>query len=235
LEIQQAAGSLPASVGGPLRLRVAAEWILRRLSVQPGAMLGAYALALAGAASGIGFQIYITYRLPDFLDLTRLTSSIEQGLIIGSIFGLGLFLSRLIVERFQESPALARLLAGALAGTLVINTALLFFHMLFLNTPPSGILITLGCTLIAAGHAVGGLIRPRAVRMLISTAGAFLAIAGTWWVHAAFAATPLALTPMFRYEYTWPLTQAGLAALAVSLPMGIFTNLVRLEAIEDPL
>jgi serine/threonine protein kinase len=233
LEIQRTAGSLPAFVGGSVRLRVFLEWIVQRLTAQPARLVGAYALAFLGAALGIATQVYLTYRLPEFMDIPRITSSLEQGLIIGTIFGLGIFLARLIVERFPGPGASLRVLLGTAAGAVGMNIAMFVFHVLFINTAPAGIPITLGCVLIALSFSIGGLIRRRWIKMLISITAVLVAIMGTWWVHRILAASLTDLTPLFRYDYTWSTTQVLLTAVAVALWMGIFGNLVPLSVDDE--
>jgi hypothetical protein len=189
----------------------------------------AYLLAFLGSAAGIGLQVYLTLYLPNFLDMARVSASLERGLIIGSVFGLGIFLARLITERFSIVRPLSRVFFGTLAGGMLTNAAFLIFHVLFLNTPPRGYLITLGCLFISLAFAIGGLIRPRPVKMLLSSASVFTAIVGTWWLHLNLSASVLNLTPLFRYDQSWTLLQVMLTALAVSLSIGVPANLIRLS------
>jgi serine/threonine protein kinase len=228
LLIQHTAGSLPAFVPAGVRFRLSLEWILQRLGQQPMNLLAAYTLAFLGAALGVGLQVYLTYNLPNFLDTARVTTSLERGLIIGSVLGLGVFLPRLFVERFQASSAFLRVFLGTIAGGMVMNIALLIFHVLFLSTPPSGFLITLGCGLIAFTFALGGLIRWRLIKMLLAGVSIFMAITGTWWLHINLATSQVEWTPLFRYDYTWPLAQVVFTALAVAFSIGILGNLIDL-------
>jgi predicted lysophospholipase L1 biosynthesis ABC-type transport system permease subunit len=64
--------------------------------------------------------------------------------------------------------------------------------------------------------------------MSLSILAVFSAIAGTWWVHR----NEMDLTPIFRYDTTWPTAQVVLTVLAVAVLMGIFGNMVDL-AIKD--
>jgi serine/threonine protein kinase len=233
LLIQKAAGSLPSSVQGDVRFKLSTNWIVYRLAQQPVSLIGAYMLTFLGAALGVGLQVYLTYRLPNFLDTARLTTSLEQGLIVGAVFGLGIFMTRVIVERFQSSNALLRIPLGTIGGILGMNIGLLVFHILFVNTPPKGYSITAACALIAFTFAIGGLVRSRLIRMILSSLSIFTAIMGTWWIHVNIAASPLDLTPVFRYDYAWPLTQVASTALGVALLIGIFGNLVNLTIAED--
>jgi hypothetical protein len=114
-----------------------------------------------------------------------------------------------------------------------LNIALLSFHILFLNTPPSGFLITGACLLIALSFAVGGIFRARWFKMVLTSTAVFLAIVGTWWLHLQYAASLGDLTPVFQYDYSWTLTQIISTALGISLPIGIFGNLVNLSIVEE--
>jgi len=110
-----------------------------------------------------------------------------------------------------------------------MNIGLLIFHVIYLGTFPQGFLITLGCMMIALTYAVGSLIRPILIKMFLSSFSILLAIMGTWLIHANMAASPVELTPMFKYDYFWPLTRVLLTALGVAFLMGIFGNLFSLS------
>lgn len=232
LEIQQSAGSLPSFVPRSIRLRVTLEWIIQRLTFQPVWLFGAYMLALVGATLGVGSQVYLTYRLPEFMDATRISMSLERGLIIGTIFSLGIILARVIVERFSGANALLRIILGTMAGAVGMSIAFFIFHVLFINTPPDGFLIILGCMLIAFAYALGGLIRFRMASMFLSISAIVLAITGTWWIHVTMAASITELTPLFQYDYNWTLSQVLFTSIIVALWIGIFGNLVRLNVEE---
>jgi serine/threonine protein kinase len=229
LLIQQIAGSLPSLVPNPVRFRLSLERNLQRLTQRPINLIGAYMMTFLGAALGVGLQVYLTINVPDFLDIARITTSLERGLIIGSVFGLGIFLTRVLTERFHTSNTFLRVLLGTIVGGLVMNIALLIFHVLYVKTPPTGILITLGCAMTALTFAVGGLIRSRLIKMFLSSVSILVAILGTWLIHVNLASSPVELTPMFRYDYLWPFTQVLFTALGVSLLIGIFGNLINLS------
>lgn len=233
LLIQQTAGSLPPQVRGELRFTLSTEWFVRRFVRQPVRLVGAYVLAVLGAALGFGLQVYSTYNLPNFMDIDRFTISLERGLIIGAVFGLGIFMTRVIVERFHESNALLRVLLGTLVGGLGMNIALLVFHLLFLGTPPRGFLITGGCMLIALAFAFGSLTHSYLLKSFLTSLAVFAAVLGTWWLHINRAGSPVELTPIFRYAYAWPLTQVSVTALLVALPIGILGNLVNLSVKDE--
>jgi len=232
LLIRSTAGSLPSSVGGSIRLRLSLEWIMQQVIQQPVSLVGTYALALLGSALGIGLQVYLTYNLTDLFDNVRITLSLERGLIIGSVFGLGIFTIRVIMERFQ-GYTLPRVLLGTISGGIGLNIALFIFHVLFLSTPPSGLLITAGCILIAFTFAIGGLLRSRLIKILLSVVAIFVAITGTWVIHVNAAASQLDLTPIFKYSYGWDLTQVSFTAFGVALFIGVFGNLINLSSVDN--
>jgi hypothetical protein len=233
LEVQQSSGNLPAFVPGNIRRRVNLEWIFQRLTVQPARLFGAYLLALVGATFGIGSYAYLIYRLPEFLDVTRISVSLERGLIIGAIFSMGIILARVLVERFSGANASLRVILGTMAGAVVMSIALFIFHVVFFETPPNGFLIPLGCMLIAFSYALGGLIRYRIVRMILSICAIVLAMTGTWWIHATFASAITELTPLFWYDDNWSLSQILFTSILAAAWMGIFGNLMRLIT-EEP-
>ena len=229
LMIQRVAGSLPSSVPSQVRFRLSLEHNLQRLTPRPINLIGAYLMTFLGAALGIGLQVYLTLNIPDFMDAVRITTSLIRGLIIGFIFGLGIFLTRIINERFHISNAILSVFLGTVVGGIGMNVALFIFHVLYLDTFPQGFLITLGCMLIALTFAVGGLIRSRLIKMFLSSVSILVAIMGTWLIHVNLAASAVELTPMFRYDYNWPLTQVLFTALGVAFLIGIFGNLINLS------
>jgi len=233
LLVRQAAGNLPTFVPGNIRFRLSVEWIIQRLVQEPVSLIGAYMLAFLGAALGVGLQVYVTYNLPEFLDPARITTSLEQGLIVGAIFGLGIFIIRVVMERFQSVPALPRVLIGTLIGGISMNVALLILHVLFLHTPPSGFLITGACLLIAMTFAVGGLLRWRILRMVLASLAVFGAIMGTWWFHTNYAVSLADLTPFFRYDYAWSLPQIAFMASGIALLIGVLGNMSNLVITEE--
>ena len=229
LLIQQKAGSLPSMVPSPVRFRISLERNLQRFMQRPVNLIGAYLMTFLGATLGVSLQVYLTFNFPDFLDAVRITASLTQGLIIGSIFGLAIYLTRIITERFHLSNIILSLFLGTIVGGIVMNIGLLIFHVIYLGTFPQGFLITLGCMMIALTYAVGSLIRPILIKMFLSSFSILLAIMGTWLIHANMAASPVELTPMFKYDYFWPLTRVLLTALGVAFLMGIFGNLFSLS------
>jgi serine/threonine protein kinase len=233
LLIQREAGSLPSLVKGGIRFRLSLDSFVHPLIQQPMNLIGGYAMAFLGAALGIGIQVYLTYRLPEFFDTARITTALEQGLIVGSIFGLGIFITRVVMERFQTPAVFLRVILGTIVGGMIMNLSLFVFHVLFLNTPPAGFLITAGCALIALTFAVSSLLRSRLMRMGLAGTSILAAITGTWLIHSNFSASPVDLTPIFRYDYAWPLTQIAITAFSAAFFIGTFGQLINLSIKTD--
>jgi len=233
LLVQQTAGSLPADVQGRIRFRLRFEWAIRQLIQNPIRLIGAYVMAFLGASLGIALQGYLTYNLPEFFDTERISVSMERGLIVGAVFGLGVFMIRVLVERFSTSRVLPRVVLGTIVGGLGMNLGLLVFHVFFIRTSPSGWSITIGCMFIALSFALGGLSRSYPLKVLLSSTFTLAALLGTWWVHITYADSNLMLTPIFRYNFAWSWTQIVITALAASLPIGILGNLFNLSLQGD--
>ncbi|HSG42857.1 MAG TPA: hypothetical protein VLA72_06865, partial [Anaerolineales bacterium] len=75
--------------------------------------------------------------------------------------------------------------------------------------------------------------RSRIIRVVLSTTSTFIAIMGTWLLHVNSAASSVELTPMFRYDYAWPLTQISSTAFWVAAFIGIFGNLIDLSVVDE--
>jgi len=233
LLIQREAGNLPPFVQGGVRFRLSMEWIMNQLIQQPISLISAYVMAFFGSALGVGTQVYLTYNLTNFFDNVRITVSLERGLIIGLVFGLGIFITRVIMERFPASGMLLRISLATIMGGVVINISLFIFHVLFLNTPPMGFLMTAGCALISFTYSVSSLLGSRIAKMILSSLSVFLAITGTWLIHTNSATSLVELTPMFKYDYTWPLAKVSFTALSAALFMGILGNLINLSIMDE--
>ena len=228
LAIQQSAGSLPVSVPRRVRLEVTGEWMARRLIDQPLVLLMVYGWIVLGAALSVGLQVYLTLRLMKIMDFDRLLISLERGILLGVLFGLGILIVRIIVERFPESNAAIRIGLAVLLGGLLLNVAKFIFDVLVLKTVPQGmLLISAGSLLIALGYAMSGLVRLRLVKTLITTAAVLTALAGTWWGHLMLSRAGITMTPLFFYDYMWTTSQVFITMLIVVMPMSIISNLGR--------
>jgi hypothetical protein len=229
LMVQEVAGSLPSIVPGSIRLSLSMERFSHWLTSNLASLLGVYGLAALGVFLGFGAQVYLTYRLPEYMDMTRVSIAVERGLFMGLIFGFGIVITRLLAEFLPFSKILPRMAIATLVGGMALTIGLLVYDILFLNTPPGGVLFATGCFLISAGYAFGQWTRPIAVKMFISALTIFIALAGTWFVHVALAASSVSMSPVFYYDYGWPIAQILGTMLAASLPMAFFGMLGKIS------
>jgi serine/threonine protein kinase len=225
LAVQQSAGSLPPSIPDRIRLESTGRWFTRRLFDQPLRILSVYGWIVLGIALSVGLQTYLTYRLPQFMDTLRILGSLERGAILGLILGIGILTTRIIVERLPEINGLLRLGAALLFGGILINLAFFIFDVLMNSLVPAGILVTTGSLLIAAGYGLGGLVKTRLVKILISSVFVGVAIAGSWAGHVLLSRLNIAMSPIFFYEYSWTTVQIFTTILVVTIPMSILGNL----------
>ena len=232
LAIQSAAGSLPTTIPISLRLIVTGKWLGQVLTARPLSLLLVFTMAFLGTALGASIQIYLTYRLPNFLDMERIIISLERGAFLGVIFGLGILLTRLIAERLTVMEVIPRVILSTITGGLVFSIGLFTYDVLILKNVPNGILMMTGCLLIALGYALGPLFHARLARIAVSLLFIFSAIAGTWWVHTSLSAIPTRLSPIFFYDYSWTNVQVLGVVLLVALSMAVFGNLFDLSMDE---
>ena len=129
------------------------KWLQQLLTARPISLLLVFAMAFLGTALGTSLQIFLTYRLPSFLDLERITVSIERGGFLGIVFGLGILVTRLIAERFSMLNTFPRIMLATIIGGLGLNIGLFTYDVLILQNAPNGYLVTTGCLLIALGYA----------------------------------------------------------------------------------
>jgi serine/threonine protein kinase len=221
LAIRETAGNLPATVSQDIRLEISFEWLYHRLFDQPLKLLSVYAWIALGVALSTGLQTYFTYRWPQFLDTLRIVSSIEKGVILGVILGFGIFVTRIIVERFPDSNPFLRVGLATLLGGVFLNIAFFTYDVLLTDTVPQGILISAGCLIISLAFAVGGLMRNRPLRIILSAVAVMTALAGSWWGHLLIARSGITMTPIFSYEYQWTMFQVLGMIIVVTLPMAI--------------
>lgn len=233
LAIQKTAGSLPGSVPLNTRLGTTGEAISRRLTDRPFALVSAYLAGFVGMALSVTLQVYLTYRLPNFMDLERFTVSIERGLFLGAALGLGVFLVKLVVEGFPEAGNLARVAIASIVGGATLTIVLSLYDALFLQTLPGGPIVFVGCLLLACGLALAGLTNRRGLKMLVAYLAFVSALAGTWFGHASLGNVPATMSPIFFYEYSWPATQVIGTILIVALPMAVAFGLTKLSLTDE--
>jgi hypothetical protein len=170
--------------------------------------------------------VYLTYRLPTFMDLTRILISLERGAFMGLPLGFGLLVTRLLVERLGRFRY--RLLIGTATGWLVTVTSFVIYDLLILNNLSLSPGILLGSLLIAFGFAIGSLTGKVGWRFVISLVAVYGALAGSWWLYLAMSKLGMASAPLLYYEFSWTTIQVLGSILLVSVPVALLANLVSL-------
>lgn len=233
LEVQEIAGDLPPTIPGPTRFRTTLDWILMRLSLQPMTILAAYVGIFFGALLGFGIPVYLIYRLPNFMDLTRIIISLERGAFMGIPLGVGILLTRLLVERLGKIRLGYRLGLATAAGWLVIFTSFVLYDLLILKNYSFSPGMILGSLLIALGYAASALLTRNWLRFPISLAAVATALAGSWWLYLATRTLGIILAPIVYFDNSWSASQVLGTILLASLPMAILGNLIRLVPREE--
>jgi serine/threonine protein kinase len=228
LEVQGIAGNLPPSIPGITRLKTTLDWLLMQLSIQPMTTLTAFAVIFLGVLLGFGIQVFLAYRLPNFMDLTRIVISLERGAFMGIPLGFGILLTRLLVERLGKIHPGYRLILGTTAGWLVTITSFVMYDLLILKNFSFSPGMILGSLLISLGYATSAFLAKPVYRFLISLTAIATALAGSWWLHLANSTLGSSSAPIIFFEYSWKSNQVLGTVLLVSLPMAILGNLVRL-------
>ncbi|MGD8455077.1 MAG: bifunctional serine/threonine protein kinase/MFS transporter [Anaerolineales bacterium] len=229
VEIMRVAHSLPSAVPGYVRRKIWGLLTRKQLTSDRVNLTQAYLAAAFGAALGIGYTIFATYRLPAFLDTARVLNSLGSGLFFGPLIGLGIFLTRLIVHRLQHTPPVLRLALSILIGGTIVNLSFFAYHFLFLDSSPHGWLITFGSFLMIAGFGIGAQIfSSRTMRALTGTVTTALGLGLSWlW------STSLAFTPMIYYEPE-KMVESFLHITITSLMIGILPHVVPSLDLDGP-
>jgi serine/threonine protein kinase len=221
VEVLRVAGSLPDGLPSRIRMKVGRELTRKQLFSDWVSLLKAYVAAALAAALGLSYHVYATYRLPTFLNSARILNALGSGLLFGPLIGLGIFLTRLVVSRLRNVTKLPRVAIGVLLGGLVVNLSFFSYYLLFLDTNPTGWLLSFGSFLMVIGFGIGtGFFPSRVMRSLLGAATTGLGL-GLSWVWS----TSLKFTPMIYYESDQPV-QTFLHICITSLMIGIVPNLV---------
>jgi hypothetical protein len=195
------------------------------LTAEPNALLGTYFTTTLGSVLGFSVYVYLIYRLPGFMDATRLLVALERGSFLGAFVGFGVFLTRAIVQRLTSLSLAERLTVGIITGSLTILFSLFSYDILFLDLLPSGWLIPAGSIVIACGFGLSaGLLKSIWLRMIASGAALILALSLTWLLHLATL-----MQPVLFYEYGWSTARVLFTVLATALPMAVLGNVGEIE------
>ncbi len=187
-----------------------------------GRLILPFILTLLGSILGVSLYAYSAINLRGLFLVDGILIVIERGLFLGTLMGLGIFLTRLLVRRFDVIRPIPRFVLGAGIGALFVDLSVVLFQVLILKSPPTGWLIPLGATLIVLGFAISSLLSRPA--WLVRTVISFVFI-GTGLVLPWLLSLGTELDPVFHYDITWPLEQVLLVSGAVALCISFVSQL----------
>lgn len=213
--VRDEAPSLPAAVSPRARLYAWLTNTWRRATAHPMQLVWRYVCAAAGGLVAVGG--YVLFNLPAVGALQAQTTgvAVSTGLTFGVFLGLVALLGGAFPERLAGFWGRgARLLAGALLGTLAGALTWGAFTWFFLNYPPDWDVMLLGGLGTAVGFALAG-----AFRLPAWLAAALTAAAVYLTLHAAYTSYLAYDTPALIYFHdSESLAQQGaFIALAVAL------------------
>jgi hypothetical protein len=224
MEVRQTAGGLPRTVPVGLRLRVIAQTVTQQLFADRPRVFRAYLASALAAALSLGFYVYNLYLLPQFLDAARILNAVGSGLLFGIIIGLGIFAARLIAHRLHSLAPLPRLAVDTGLGGAILYMGFIGYHILFLDSSPTGAVIGAAALLIALGFGGGALLAIRNLpRAVLSSTMIAIAITLSWHLHLTASATPL-----LYFEASQPIRMTFLI-LMVAFCMGFIPHTVNLS------
>lgn len=222
--IHQAANDLPMLVPALIRWRIIIGLLWSQLAAEPLELLKAYTITALGGFLSFGLYTYFAYELPNFMDAQRIGIAIIRGAYMGVLMGLGLFASRVIVERLTTS-IITRILTGAVITSVTLIFSIHSYYGLFLDNLPLGWVIPLGCIQIALGVSTSiGITQHKWLQALLITL-VHATVFGASWIIYLFIETQ---RPLVFFNNTWSPQGIFMLILIMSLPLGIFSSVFRL-------
>jgi len=221
VEVMRVAASLPTGLSNRVRLKVSRELARQQLLSEWSSILKVYLTAALASALGLGYHVFATYRLPSFLNSARILNTLGSGLLFGPILGLGIFLTQFAIHRLRNISTTLRTAIGVIIGGGIVNISFYTYHLLFLDSNPSGWLMSLGSFIMALGFGVGAsYFNSKRIRAPLSVLTTGLGFGLSWALS-----TSLKMTPMIYYETDQPL-KTLLHVCVTSLIIGVIPHLV---------
>ena len=200
--INRIAGDVPNFIPWNFRLNLTGYVSLEQLSAHGDNYLRSFLINALGIGIGIGFYVFVSFRMPSIFNTARILSTLGSALLIGPIIGFGLFASDTIVSHLTIIKNGLRMILGVAIGTIFISLGFIGFHTLFLDNPPSGMVIALSSLVIAFGTSLNAFLSLSAVtRTIIGTLFAGLALWGS-----GFFLVGTELTPLLYYNFEEPIS-----------------------------
>jgi serine/threonine protein kinase len=200
--INRLAGDVPKFIPWTFRLNLIGYVALEQLSAHGEHYLRTFSIYALGIGIGIGFYVFVSFRMPSIFNTARILSTLGSALLIGPIVGFGLFASDTIVSYLTIIKNGLRMALGIAIGSIFTSLGFIGFHTLFLDNPPTGMVIALFSLVIAFGTSLNALLSLSAVpRTIIGTLFAGFAL---WGSGFFFVGTEL--TPLLYYNFDEPIS-----------------------------
>jgi hypothetical protein len=223
-EVRSRTGALPSSIPASVRWKILREITRKQITADRSTLSAALILTALGGIIGFGLYVFITYRLPTFLDLQRILVSVERSLILGGGVGLGLFTARWLGARLRVVSIPVRLSLGTVGAAILIALAELIYYPVMLNRPVDGGLLWVGILILGLAFGAAGVVGKRIVSGVLVFLSLIGVILSSW-----LAALTSGETPLLAFETSWSLLQVGMLALLVSFPLAVLGNVIDLR------
>ena len=224
ITINRIAGDVPKFIPWTFRLNLTGYVSLEQLSAHGEGYLRSFLINALGIGIGIGFYVFVSFRMPSIFNTARILSTLGSALLIGPIIGFGLFVSDTIVSHITIIKNRLRMILGVAIGTIFISLGFIGFHTLFLDNPPSGMVIALSSLVIAFGTSLNAFLSLGTLpRTIIGTLFAGIALWGS-----GFFLVGTELTPLLYYNFDEPIST--LIRIAVTSLFFGLTNAVDFHA-----
>jgi len=226
--INRIAGDVPKFIPWSFRINLTGLVAFEQLAAQRAQYLRSFFIYALGVGIGIGYYVFVSFRMPSIFNTARMLSTLGSALLIGPLIGAGLFASDTIVSFLTVIKKRLRTMLGIAIGTIFISLGFVGFHTLFLDNPPSGFVIVLASAIIAIGASVNALLSLSSItRTVIGVLSTGLAL----WGSGLFL-VGTELSPLLYYNFDETISTTVRIAIT-SLFFGLVNAFNHHEATED--
>jgi serine/threonine protein kinase len=192
IEVWESAGSMPRGIDPTVKLQLGIELGWKQFARERGQLITAYLATALAAALAVGLHVFISLRVPSFVNVSRILNMLGNGLLFGPLIAIGVFLSRWISLRLRVLSIALRIGVGIMVGGFLTSMGFMLFHIMYLNAYPSGSMVTISSLVLVSGFVLTNLIPSKIwLQMIGSTLSSAAAIILSWLVYLETGATPV--------------------------------------------
>jgi serine/threonine protein kinase len=176
----ETAGNLPDKIPAEEQVKLALALAARQLTRNRPEAVRQYLWAAAANSLAFGSLVFITLRGTDILGQFRLLNTLGLGLLLGLVFGSGVWLARHIAQRLMVAPFWLRVALGTIAGGLIVAAAFSLYHAIVLSDDgiDSAVSISSGMIYVVGFALSVGLTLP--AQIVLGSAGVIAALIIPW-------------------------------------------------------